>query len=132
MRFSRPPRHETPENVVPLINIVFLLLIFLMLAGTLNPRSPLKAELPAASEPRDPARPEADIVLDARGQLAFSGAVVSRDQLISGVREVLEREPTRRFRLLADRNTRARDAIALIEALKRAGVGTVDLMTERP
>lgn len=49
MRFDvrRPSRSQARrENVVPLINIVFLLLFFFLLTGTLRAPEPFPVELP--------------------------------------------------------------------------------------
>ena len=45
-----PPRAQRPseENVLPLINIVFLLLIFFMIAGALSVTAPFELDPPAA------------------------------------------------------------------------------------
>lgn len=72
MRFSAPRRK--PEPTIALINIVFLMLIFFMVAGTLAP--PLDPKLTLVETDRlDRRDPPAALVLDAEGVLSFQGAV---------------------------------------------------------
>ena len=45
--FEESPQRRPYESVVPLINVVFLLLIFFLLAGTLQPTDDVDVDLPA-------------------------------------------------------------------------------------
>lgn len=70
MRFAQPPRRRATESVVPMINVVFLLLIFFMMAARIAPPQPFDLTPPqAASE----ARPDGARVLylSRDGVLAF-------------------------------------------------------------
>ena len=131
MRFSAPQRREVPENIVPLINIVFLLLIFLMLAGTLAPTNPLVATPPASGIEAEPVKPLADIVMSGDGRFAYLGAIMGRDELIARVRSDAQGERERKLTLLADRAGEAVRLIALLDDLRAAGVGEISLIMER-
>ncbi|WP_323005781.1 biopolymer transporter ExbD [Pseudorhodobacter sp.] len=48
MRFARPSRRAMPESVVPMINVVFLLLIFFLMSARLAPPPPVDIDLPYA------------------------------------------------------------------------------------
>lgn len=71
MRFARPHlRRRTAESIVPMINIVFLLLIFLLLTARIAPPAPFELTLPeagAAPEPQGPAH----LLIAADGTLAL-------------------------------------------------------------
>lgn len=60
MRFSRPPRRPLPESIIPMINVVFLLLIFFLMSARLAPAPPAKVEVPLAISDQ---RATADTVL---------------------------------------------------------------------
>ena len=49
MKFSRSPQEEVTINLTPLIDIVFLLLIFFMVSTTFSKESQLRIRLPDAS-----------------------------------------------------------------------------------
>ncbi len=60
MRFNPPIRRPLRENVLPMINIVFLLLIFFLMTAQIAPPDPVDITLPdsAATDPLpDQARP---------------------------------------------------------------------------
>ena len=67
----RPQRHsETEINITPLIDVVFLLLIFFMVSTTFERESEIRITLPEASEEQAEAKPEFILVrIDAGGQI---------------------------------------------------------------
>lgn len=67
----RPKRTETPElNLTPLIDVVFLLLIFFMVSTTFDKESRIKVELPSASTQDEKVEEEKvlSITIDANGR----------------------------------------------------------------
>ncbi|WP_325048626.1 ExbD/TolR family protein [Pseudooceanicola sediminis] len=50
MTFSDPPRRPRGESIVPMINVVFLLLIFFLMTSRLTPPEPFPVTPPTASE----------------------------------------------------------------------------------
>lgn len=67
----RPYRKETPElNLTPLIDVVFLLLIFFMVSTTFDNESRIKVELPTAATQDEKVEEEKvlSITIDANGR----------------------------------------------------------------
>jgi biopolymer transport protein ExbD len=67
----RPKRQESPElNLTPLIDVVFLLLIFFMVSTTFDKDSRIKVELPEAATQDEKVEEEKvlDITIDANGR----------------------------------------------------------------
>lgn len=67
----RPHRKQSPDvNLTPLIDVVFLLLIFFMVSTTFERESQIKVQLPeaAAQEPMEQERKVLDITIDAEGR----------------------------------------------------------------
>ena len=117
-----------PEPTVALINIVFLILIFFLIAGTLAP--PLDPDLTlintSALEGREP--PDA-LVAHADGSLTFrQQAVTIADYLADFPRD--DDEP-RTVRIVPDQNLPAVDLIALGDELRAAGAARIFIVTER-
>lgn len=78
----RGRRTDNPDvSLTPLIDVVFLLLIFFMVSTTFKHESELKVELPEASaEPSDEKPKKLEIVIDADGQYFINDQeVVKRD-----------------------------------------------------
>ncbi len=67
----RPERRQSPDlNLTPLIDVVFLLLIFFMVSTTFDKESRIKVELPQAAtqDQRDKQDTVLDITIDVKGR----------------------------------------------------------------
>lgn len=73
MDLSPPPRKPKSESIVPMINVVFLLLIFFLMTSQIAPPDPFEVTAPTA---RDGTEAEAKAVLyvNGAGRLHFDGA----------------------------------------------------------
>jgi biopolymer transport protein ExbD len=140
---SRGSRRPT-ENVVPLINVVFLLLVFFMLTGTLSPPQPIEVEPPTAAGTSRP-NGASQLLVAADGALALDGDSVSLDELVDRLHSHLRpvpgpgpgpnegyRERPSPLEVRADHRVAARIFLPLLERLQDAGVSRVDLVTREP
>lgn len=73
MSFADPPRKTPAESIVPMINVVFLLLIFFLMTAQIAPPEPIAVEPPQAQS-EDPAEAALTLHLGADGGLAFRDA----------------------------------------------------------
>lgn len=122
---AAPPR-QRPEPTIALINIVFLMLIFFLVAGSLAP--PLDPSLTLVrTADLDGAEPPDALVLAADGTLGFRGAAVEAGAWLAGLDEAARA----RVRLVPDRDVPAARLLAVAAELRAAGAGQVVLVTER-
>ena len=74
MNLRPAPKEPVDINLTPLIDVVFLLLIFFMVSTTFNRDSELSIELPAASAEAQKRRPDAiEVAIDAQGRFYVNG-----------------------------------------------------------
>ena len=115
------------EPTIALINIVFLMLVFFMVAGTLA--RPLGGDLnrvrTAALEVRAP--PDA-LVVHSDGRLSHRGETLDSVQQYLDARTEDQR---RTVRLVPDRDLPAQRLVALARELRAGGAGRVLVVTER-
>ncbi|WP_425045731.1 ExbD/TolR family protein [Primorskyibacter sp. S87] len=116
------PRRKR-DSTIALINVVFLMLIFFLIAGTVAP--PLDPELnlvdTSGLEGREP--PDA-LVLLADGTLRFRGATTDPEAYMASH----EGGPVR---IVPDRNVAAPRLIEITGDLRRQGAPSIVLVTER-
>ena len=85
----RPRRSEPPRvDITPLIDVVFLMLIFFMVSTTFDKQTQLRVELPSASTNETAEEPpeKLEITIDAKGQF-----YVNERELIKHDAETLRR-----------------------------------------
>ena len=69
MRFRRPPIEELEVNLTPLIDVVFLLLIFFMVSTTFQKESQISLQLPRASNAETDTVPDSvEVLINAAGR----------------------------------------------------------------
>ena len=122
---SRRRRVER-EPTIALINIVFLILIFFMVAGTLS-QTPKAAFEFATSRDLECCAPGDVLTVSAEGELAFNGEVYAGAPALLAAHPEL-REITRVIPAQALPATRL---MSLLQDLRAAGVKRLVLVTER-
>ncbi len=134
MPIRRLPARKKPEPTIALINVVFLMLIFFLIAGSLAPPLDRDVRLVATEELEGRAPPDAAVVL-ADGTLRWRGQVVTEDQVVAHAREIapvdLPEDEKPDVRLVPDRDLPAETLLRINKQLREAGAGKVWLITER-
>jgi len=129
MHFPDRRPDPTEERVLPLINVVFLLLIFFMLAGSLSVTEPFDIE-PPASQSQSAHEPQARMILMARDdRLALDNTVMPEDRLLEVVAEHIRAHPEATITLKADARLPANRLVRFTQALHAAGVEKLRLLT---
>lgn len=102
MQFNEPERHAFGETILPMINVVFLLLIFLMLMGHISERPKLDID-PAESAQSEEKGAALMLFVDAQGAVQFQSHM-QRDEAFAALKAALEE------------NTGARDLVIRTDA----------------
>lgn len=123
MRLDEPPKRVAPESIVPMINVVFLLLIFFLMSATLAPPDALDATPPASSAETTPA-PSNTLVLDPSGALAFKD-VLGEPAIIAAVAEAGDAP----LWIRADGAASATQLLEVLQSATSAGASDVRLLT---
>ncbi|MFC0708384.1 ExbD/TolR family protein [Azorhizophilus paspali] len=89
MKFRRKPRENIEINLASLIDIVFILLLFFVVATTFTRETQLKVELPEAvsGTPPESAEPKRlEVLIDAGGSYSLNGQALLSSDLDSLIR----------------------------------------------
>lgn len=113
------------ENTIPLINVVFLMLIFFLIAGTIA--APALQDLtPAKTRGLPPVQANADVIqIGHDGNIRYLGREVSIDEILEIYPPGLKSEPVR---VIADRALAADRLIELLERFRAVGVTDIRLI----
>lgn len=113
------------DSLLPLINLVFLLLMFFIVAGQLTD-APLP-ELPGTAAGEGQQKPVADLILKADGSWLVDGATVTTDTLLQRLPEPSENDP---LRLAAEKDLTMAELEAVLHRLEQGGYQEIILLTE--
>jgi biopolymer transport protein ExbD len=131
MQFEGRRRASHVPNLTPLIDIVFLLLVFFMLTSHFVREEALNIELPVAeSGEAVEADARLEVVIDAQGQLLIHDHYVEMESLEQTLREALQGRADKVVRIRGDRASALGQAVTVLDAARRAGADAVDIVTE--
>lgn len=129
IRLERDKPTRKMETTISLINIVFLMLIFFLVAGQLAPPLDSAVTLTDALDAESLPPPDA-LFVHADGRLTFRGADISADAFVADRRVRLTTDAPE-ILLAADRELDARKLVEVVDALKQAGAAWVKVVTRR-
>lgn len=131
MHFEPPRQASDDERILPLINVVFLLLIFFMLAGTLAASDPFEVTPPRSDIGGLDETREVLVLVGADGRLALNDRPVESAAFDAALADLLGGTSDAHVRLKADGRAEATQVVAVMERLRQAGVVRVLLLTVR-
>ena len=115
------------EPTIALINIVFLMLVFFMIAGTLAPPLDREVKLVSTADLEGAAPPDT-LVIHKDGRLSYRGTDVAD---AAAHLAALPQEARAALRGVPDRDLPARDLVKIGNALRAAGAERIILVSER-
>lgn len=127
--FERQPDRQ--DRLIPLINIVFLLLAFMLIAGTMRAADTLAVEPPETTTAGAVDRQSLMLYLDSSGNLALGKDRVDVDEAISRVKTQLARDPDGELHIMADRSVTAARILPLLRKCADSEIMSVRLIAVR-
>jgi len=129
----RPQRRPVLElGMTPLIDIVFLLLIFFMLTSRFVVQEGIQIDLPVADRSQTLTAEKAHrITVRSEKVLVLDGKVMTLKEMDRYLQEQDAVFFRTYFEILADRNASVQTVISLLEILRDKGASQVTLATER-
>lgn len=129
MKLNRDKPDQELVNITPLIDVVFILLVFFMLAGAIEPSEPFPlAPAASSSEIRGDIQ-DFVVLVDADGRIALDERVLSPDELSDAVRAALTSRPGALIQLKPDADADAVTVIKVMEEIRDAGASYIVLLT---
>lgn len=137
MNFQRGKRHEELEmNLVPLIDVLLVIIIFLVVSATFSRTSELQINLPTAEANQAQDKPlTIEVGVDASGKYVVNGKALA-DTTVSGIGAALQataqggKEPT--IIINADAKATHQSVIDVMEASRTAGYTHITFATQQP
>ena len=132
MQLKQQPSQSSDENILPLVNVVFLLLIFFMLAGAFSRPDMFKINSPIAENDNAADRKIVTVLINAEGEIAYNDLILDMEELMQRVSAEVADNSLAILQLKADANMNAVTLIDIIEVLKDTGLESVHLLTVSP
>jgi biopolymer transport protein ExbD len=122
---------NSDDNMIPLINIVFLLLIFFMVAGQIRAMPDASLQLPKAELPKPQTQDPVRLEITNDGLLHLDGAMITLPELQVWLEQQADIQNLG-IALFADQRLRAADLEPLLMLLRAHPAGSLRLYAELP
>ena len=121
MRLPDEPDNIPQINIVPMIDVVFAILTFLIVSSlSLSKSEGLPVNLPKASTSQVQDSPaKITVTLDAQGKFMVDKKLVNLDQIESTVRQVMGSNPSALIVLNADKSVAHGNVVEVLDRLRR-------------
>ena len=121
MQFRRSESEPVAINIAPLVDVVFLLVIFFAVSTTFLETAGLELTLPASSSTAEAAPRQVGVLLAEDGTLYLDGEPIERDRLSVELRERLAALDDKVVVLRADTRTPHGEVVRLMDLAREAG-----------
>ena len=122
-------------QLAPMIDIVFLLLIFFIVTWQFTKsETELSVAVPTAQEGADPERQSGEIVINilAEGTIRVEGATVDLDQLLAKLAPIATAFDNQPVRIRGDGGVEYQRIVEVIDTCQKAGIWNISFATQRP
>ena len=135
MRFAKRERRDVEINITPLIDVVFLLLIFMLVSTTFTKETQLTIDLPEASgEPRAVQDAQIEISVTKDGAYAVNEVPLADSDLATlrrALQEVSGGDSTRPMIITADYKTPHQAVVTAMDAAGQLGFVHLSITTRQ-
>jgi biopolymer transport protein ExbD len=136
VKFQRQRREEININLTPLIDVVFLLLIFFMISTTFTREAHLTISLPEASAEGEAQQQTGsiDVVVGAEGQYTINGESLVSSDALTLRRALLKLAGEARdvpFIITADAQAAHQSVVTVMDVAGRLGFSKLSITTQK-
>lgn len=136
MKFNSPSSvEEAAINLTPLIDVVFLLLIFFMVSTTFDTTSQLKINLPEASENKTTqAVKPLNLMIDAKGRFYINSRELSsqKGEALLFALQTVVKGSNPPIVIQSDASSPVQSLVTAMDVVARLGLSKVSIATTRP
>jgi len=135
LKFKRQAGEEVSVDLTPMIDVVFLLLIFFMVSTTFTKESHLEIDLPQSSAaPAKTAAKEIEVIVSAKGDYSVNERNLVNNQeetLKKAVQKLSGGDTKIPFIITADAKTPHEDVVRVMDVAGQLGFVQLSITTQR-
>lgn len=131
--FKRATHKRMHVNMIPLINVIFLMLVFFIITGTYQDDAPDEVDVPIAKSGKDIGEQPLRLILTTDGLAMLNDIPITPKKIYSEISSLLKENKTlnpQNIIITADAQLPAKDLLHVIADVKRAGIQEVSLVTK--
>lgn len=134
MKFRNQALEPAGMQLAPMIDIVFLLLIFFIVTWQFSrSETEMKISVPSSQEGADPKRVLGEIIVNVRvnGEVVVEGQVMSQARLKEKLAAIARQHKNQPIRLRGDAEASYQTIVEVIDTCQKAGIWNISFATQR-
>lgn len=135
MKFKKPDPPVSAIQLAPMIDIVFLLLIFFLVTWQFSrSEQDSRVKVPTSSQGAETDRAISEIVVNIRqsGELVVNSEVLTDEQLLGKLKAIVAVHQNQPVRLRGDGEITYQTLMGVIDICQKAGIWNISFATRRP
>ncbi|MFQ5589407.1 MAG: ExbD/TolR family protein [Nitrospiria bacterium] len=132
MVFEGRSRIRAQLDMAPLIDVVFLLLVFFMLTSTFLVPEAIDLTLPESKSAQQTDLPPITLTVDQMGNLTLNGDAIQLSAVRAALVPLLEADGGRAVAVKSDARTAVQQLIMVMDEVRAAGGSNIALFTTTP
>ena len=125
-----PQSEEGDIDITPMLDVVFIMLIFFIVTASFVKESGIEVNRPDASTATTQSRANILIAINDQGEIWINKRKVEESQVRANIERMHAENPQGSVVIQADEEARTRLLVAVMDAARQAGVTDVSLATE--
>lgn len=122
MQFKTAKRRKVFINITSMIDVMFMLLIFLMISSTFLDQPGIKLELPSAESSTVVEQKDYVLFVDKAGKMYLNNNTIAFDSLEAAIKEALPKMKDSALILKADQDVSHGTVVKIMDMVRNGGV----------
>lgn len=132
IEISRRKQSKSEIPVLPMVNVVFLLLVFFLVSGTIEKVEIVPVDPPMAESGKVLDEGHIVIVMGRYAELILNDEIIMEEDIVPTLSAQLKEHPGRIITIKADSRLPARKLIEMMDYVRAAGGQNLSLVTQSP
>ena len=131
IRRARSFSEDGEPDMTPLIDCVFLLLIFFMVTTVFLQTKGLEVDMPADSQAEEEKKKDINVAIDQYGKIQIGGQDVVREALIEKLKQAVEEANNDNIIIQADGECAQKDVVYVVDSARQVGIEGIAFVQEK-
>tara|TARA_Y100001934_G_C12351649_1_gene775702 strand:- start:1931 stop:2344 length:414 start_codon:yes stop_codon:yes gene_type:complete len=131
IRKARSFSEDGEPDMTPLIDCVFLLLIFFMVTTVFLQTKGLEVDMPADSQAEEEKKKDINVAIDQYGKIQIGGQDVVREALIEKLKQAVEEANNDNIIIQADGECAQKDVVYVVDSARQVGIEGIAFVQEK-
>lgn len=129
MEFHGRARNSADLNIAPLIDVVFLLLLFFMLTSAFSNEERIELLLPSSSTSKELAENTSEVSILSSGKIMLNQVEIRLEQIETKIKELVADGQDLQLLIRSDAAVDVQRLVSVMDHIRRAGIENISIAT---